>query len=151
MLIDDVLENKGRMTVSIAPNASLAEASKLMTKRRLGCLVVTDAAGGLAGILTERDLVRTLADGGRGSLRMSVGHVMTLHVHTCSLTDSVEKAMATMARYHIRHLPVVEGYRVVGVVSVRDLTQVLLSEQAQHAESLVTLGRCRPAAVARAL
>lgn len=149
MNIADVLDVKGRTTVSIAPTASLGEASGVLAARQVGSLVVTDETGRLIGILTERDVVRALADADRWAVNLTVFDAMTRFVRTCAPTDGIHQAMAMMARWRIRHLPVVEDEKVLGMVSVRDLLQVLLDRQSKEADSLLTIGRCRPGSVAR--
>jgi len=150
MLISDLLETKkGRAAVSIAPTECLSEAMKLLYRHHVGSLIVTDPNGTLIGILTERDIVRTLADTGRRSFRLTVANAMTSNVKTCTPSDTPEHAMTIMARYQIRHLPVVVEGKVVGMISSRDLMQHSLDKQSQEATVWLTIGRCRPRSVAR--
>ena len=98
-----------------AEGASIADAARLLTDRRIGALVVTDGDGRLTGIISERDLVRAIARAGAGALAQSVADHMTPEPETCVETDTVESVMETMTRGRFRHVPVLDD----GLVSVR--------------------------------
>lgn len=151
MQIADILNVKGRDTVSIEPTVNLVKAAKLLRTHRVGALLVVDGQHRLVGILSERDIVRCLADGGKGGLRMTVADAMTRDVKTCSVTDSDETVAALMAKYQIRHVPAVEDGKLVGIVSVRDLMNARLDEQSREVVALVMMSRCRPHGVGHRL
>lgn len=149
MQIAEILNAKGRDTVLIDPSVSLTKAAKVLATRRVGALLVVDADHRLLGILTERDIVRAMADGGKGGLSLTVADTMTRDVKTCSITDTAQDVVRLMARYRIRHVPVLENDRLAGIVSVRDLTQARLDERSQEVVALVMMSRCRPVGVGR--
>jgi len=151
MLIADIINAKGRLTVTIDPNANLVKAAKVLKARRVGALLVVDGSHTLVGILTERDIVRAMADGGKSGLRLTVANAMTRDVKTCTVEDEPQAVASLMARYQIRHVPVVENGKLAGLVSVRDLMQARLEEQSKEAFALVMMSRCRPTRVGRRL
>jgi CBS domain-containing protein len=118
--LDSVLRFKGRQVWSIAPTATVYEAIALMSERGVGALLVM-SEGRLEGIVSERDYARKVILKDRSSKDTPVWEIMTDGVVTVSPTDTVEEAMRLMTEDRIRHLPVVDGSRVVGIVSIGDL------------------------------
>lgn len=143
MLIETVLDAKGRDVHTISPDAAVAEAAKALHQHRVGVLVVTGKAGEIVGVLSERDVIRSLGAGGAKAMRLTVGDLMTRSVVTCRPTDHVDDVTRIMVRNRIRHVPVVDG-GVVGVISVRDLMSETLHEQTEAVNSYLTINRCRP-------
>ncbi|MGH6876871.1 MAG: CBS domain-containing protein [Rhizomicrobium sp.] len=136
MQVRHILREKGRDVVMVASDATLSEAARLLTRRRIGALVVGDGEGGVAGILSERDIVRAVAEHSVGALGQSVGRHMTRAVLTCSETDTVDELMETMTHGRFRHLPVVEDDRLRGIVSIRDVVKTRIAETVREAASL---------------
>jgi CBS domain-containing protein len=128
MLIAQILAGKGRDVVSTRPDATVAEVASLLKAKRIGAVVVTDAAGGLCGIISERDLARGLADHGAKLLDMRVSQLMTADVVTCSPGDGIGQLMHTMTERRFRHLPVVEDGRMIGIISIGDVVKHRLQE-----------------------
>jgi CBS domain-containing protein len=116
-----------RDLLRVAPDATVAEAARAMTTRHVGAVLVFDGER-LAGILTERDVLQAVAKGLREDA--SVGEWMTRHPETIEPTDSTEHAAALMIHGGFRHLPVVDGGTVVGILSIRDLMRVTLADSA---------------------
>jgi CBS domain-containing protein len=114
--------------VSTRPDATIAEVASLLKARRIGAVVVTDAAGDLCGIISERDLARGLADHGADLLQMRVGELMTTAVTTCTPDDGVDKLMQKMTEGRFRHLPVIEAGRMIGIISIGDVVKHRLQE-----------------------
>ena len=143
MNVEMILKTKGRNVVTMTPNATLAFAAKELQQRGIGAIVVLDEQGGVSGILSERDIVHTLAKAGPDSLSHPVSEVMTRRLHTCKLTDTINDLMALMTAQRIRHLPVVEQGRLAGfqLIEVVDMPannfSVVLSKTAavQHLSS----------------
>jgi len=132
-IISDVLNHKGRTIVSILPSETLENAARLLTEKRIGAVVVLDRRGKLAGILSERDIVRAIADRGNAALAIRVEDMMTKEVRTCQPTDSVKEIMKMMTLRRHRHVPVVDdGGELVGVVSIGDAVKARLDEQASE-------------------
>ncbi len=123
MRVSDILRNKGDVIVTIAPTATLADASRELTSHNFGALVVSEDGATIVGIISERDLVRHVARDGAGALDSPVSAAMTAAVRTCSRSDSLEDLMRVMTEHRIRHLPVVEDARLCGVVSIGDVVK----------------------------
>ncbi len=136
MLVVHILREKGRDVIVIAPEASLSEASRVMTRNRIGALVVQDKKGALAGIISERDIVRAVAEEGGAALSYLVSARMTKDVATCEETDTIEEIMETMTRCRFRHMPVVESGRVTGIVSIGDVVKTRIAETIREAQAL---------------
>ena len=136
MTVKAILSRKGRDVVTIAPSATLSEAAKLLGERRIGAVVVTGADHRVAGILSERDIVRMLAERGPAALDDNVGAVMTRKVTTCTEADTVAFIMERMTEGKFRHLPVVEQGKLVGVISIGDVVKHRLQEMEQEQAAL---------------
>ena len=137
MQVRHILYGKGRDVVAIAGGASIADAARLLTDRRIGALVVTDGDGRLTGIISERDLVRAIAGAGAGALTQSVAEHMTPEPETCVETDTVESLMETMTRGRFRHVPVLDdGLILCGMVSIGDVVKSRIAETVSEAAAL---------------
>lgn len=128
MILEQLLKEKGGQVYSVAESASLKECAELLDKRRVGAMVILNEGGGVIGVISERDIVRNIAKIGAAALTCTVGEVMTRSVVTARPSDTIESAMAKMTDRRIRHLPVVEGARMVGVVSIGDLVKWRIAE-----------------------
>lgn len=134
-LVNHLLDAKGRRVVSISPNASVFDAIKHMAEETVSSLLVMDDEE-LLGILTERDYARKVILKGRSSESTKVAEIMTPDVVATSGAETVKQCMETMTELRIRHLPVVEDNRVIGMISIGDLVQAIISEQQQEIEQL---------------
>lgn len=123
MRITDILDTKGRQVHTALPWTTVAQAVARLDEAGVGALLVCDADGRIRGIVSERDVVRGLTRHGRGMLDMALQDVMTRNVSTCSPDETVASAMARMTRGRFRHLPVVDGGTLVGLVSIGDLVK----------------------------
>ena len=130
-----LLEGKGRAIFSVEPQASVLDAIRLMAEHHVGALLVMRGQA-LEGILSERDYARKVILRGRSSADTPVRDIMSAPVLTVSLETSVGECMQLMTDRHVRHLPVVEGARVVGMVSIGDLVKAVIAEQQQQIEQL---------------
>lgn len=128
MPVEKILETKGRNVFTIHPDHSVAEAAQLMSVKKVGVAVVTDTKGRIAGILSERDIVAGITQYGKGVVDMPVRNLMTSLVATCRPDESVKSVMETMSSRRIRHLPMVEGGELVGIVSIGDAVNYRLKE-----------------------
>lgn len=134
-LVKHLLDSKGQHIISIAPDASVLDAIKLMADKTIGSLVVMDD-GALCGIITERDYARKVIIKGRSSESTKVFEIMSTDVFTTSSSESVNDCMELMTEKRIRHLPVVEDNRVIGMISIGDLVQAIISDQQEAIEQL---------------
>ena len=121
MLISHILRDKGGVVHVVEAEASLETAAAVLHQRRVGAMVVLDQDGGLAGVLSERDIVREVARRGAAALRDSVASAMSREVITASPHETVDDCLSRMTDRRIRHLPVLENRRLVGIVSIGDL------------------------------
>jgi CBS domain-containing protein len=133
--IREVLERKGKTVLTIERGASVLDAIATMSKANIGALVITDN-GRPAGIFTERDYLRKIALEGRSSRETRVEQVMSTPLITVTLADPCRAAMETMTERRCRHLPVVDGEHMVGIVSLGDLVKYMLVEKEAEVEQL---------------
>ena len=136
MNVKTILAAKGDNVVSIEPTANLAAAAKLLSTHRIGAVVIRGAGGRLAGILSERDIVRAVSDHGADALMLPVGKVMTRNVMTCGEEDSIADIMEQMTAGKFRHLPVLKNDRLVGVVSIGDVVKQRVGEIERETEEI---------------
>ncbi len=134
-LVQHLLDAKGDDVISIAPDASVFDAIKLMADKAVGSLAVMEG-GDLKGIVTERDYARKVIIKGRASESTTVSEIMTAEVLVATPDQTVNHCMAMMTKKSIRHLPVVADKRVVGMLSMRDLVQAIISDQQEEIEQL---------------
>jgi CBS domain-containing protein len=130
-----LLDRKGRALFSIEPEDPVLEAIRMMADRHVGALLVMRGTE-LAGIVSERDYARKVVLLGRSSAETPVWQIMTSPVVTVSLETSVQDCMRLMTERRIRHLPVTEGARVLGMISIGDLVKAVIEEQQQTIEQL---------------
>ncbi len=136
MTIKSILSRKGRDVVTIEPGATLAAAVKVLAERRIGALVVTGPDTRVIGIISERDIVRALAEHGSQVLIVPVSEVMTRKVATCSESDTVCELMEQMTAGKFRHVPVLEQNRLTGIISIGDVVKWRLEEMEHESDAL---------------
>jgi len=135
--ISQLLRRKGPEVATVPREATVAAALALLAERGIGALVVSPDGRVIEGIITERDVVRALPDRGADLLGEPVSAVMTAQVRTCVPTASVHDLARTMTDHRIRHVPVVEDGRMVGIVSIGDVVKARLDELEQERAQLV--------------
>ena len=136
MSLRAILAAKGNEVVSISSTADLVAASKLLKKHQIGVLVVLDQGGRLAGILSERDIVHAMAEGGDTVRQLPVSQMMTAKVSTSDVNDSITSVMERMTKGKFRHMPVLDKGRLAGIVSNRDLLKWHLETVRDHIRNL---------------
>jgi CBS domain-containing protein len=136
MLVSHILRDKGRDIVAITPEATLSEAACVLTRNRIGALVVRADGGALMGILSERDVVRAMVEDGAAALTLSVADCMTVDVAVCEENDTIEEIMETMTRCRFRHMPVISDEKVVGIISIGDVVKIRIAETLREAQAL---------------
>jgi len=122
--------------VCIEPTADLSAAAKLLSTHRIGAVLIRGAGGRIAGILSERDIVRALSEHGAAALSLPVGQVMTRNVATCGEDDSVASIMERMTAGKFRHLPVVEKEELIGLISIGDVVKHRVEEVENESEAM---------------
>jgi CBS domain-containing protein len=136
MNVKTILATKGGDVISIEPGADLAAAVKLLSKHRIGAVLIRGAGGRLSGILSERDIVHALAEHGTAALTLQVGQVMTRNVTTCGEDDTIASIMEQMTAGKFRHMPVVTKGELVGLVSIGDVVKQRVGEIEHESEAL---------------
>ncbi len=134
-LIKHLLDRKGRQIISIKPEDSVLDAIRLMAEKGIGSLVVMKDQE-LLGIMSERDYARKVIIKGRSSESTAVSEIMTVNVFTTSSSETVNDCMSVMTEKKIRHLPVVEDSAVIGMISIGDLVEAIISDQQEEIEQL---------------
>jgi CBS domain-containing protein len=137
MIVRDIIGAKESQEVATTTaDRTVAEAARQLSQRRIGALVVVGGAGQIAGILSERDIVRGLASRGGDVMGMKVAELMTSNVLTCHPQDSLETLMATMTANRVRHLPVEDDHRLTGIITIGDVVKARLEEATQEMDQL---------------
>src|ERR1700693_3534863 len=128
MLVKSILVGKRDSVVTIEPTADLTAAAKLLAGRRIGAVVILDADQRIVGILSERDIVRALAEHGPAALNKTISQVMTRDVKTCSEDDTIGGLMGRMTTGKFRHMPVMQQGKLIGIVSIGDVVKRRVEE-----------------------
>jgi CBS domain-containing protein len=136
MTVKAILSVKGTEVTTIEPTASLETAARILAERRIGALLVLGANHRIVGILSERDIVRALAERGAAVLSDPLSRVMTRDVKTCRQSDTVAEIMEWMTTGKFRHVPVVEDDRLAGIISIGDVVKHRLHEMEREQAAL---------------
>lgn len=136
MRVEHILEHKGRRVISMAAASPLHEAATTLAAYGVGAVLVRDEDGEIAGVLSERDLVRGAAMYGKAALDMEISELMTRDIVVCSPDDDIEMLMRSMTDRRIRHLPVVCAGQLVGLVSIGDVVKARIAEIESETEAL---------------
>ena len=136
MVVSKILKNKGSEVVSVAPDDKTLSVARVLTERGIGAALVRDASGALLGIISERDIVRGMANQGQGTTQLPAEKLMTRDLVTVTPQTSVNEAMEVMTRRRVRHLPVLENGQLVGLVSIGDLVKARIDEVEHEAAEL---------------
>jgi len=134
-LVKHLLDTKGRHVISVSPDASVLDAIITMAEKGIGSLLVMEDDN-LRGIITERDYARKVIVKGRSSKTTLVSEIMSTTVLTTSSGQSVNECMELMTERRIRHLPVLDENRVIGLISIGDLVQAIISDQQEEIQHL---------------
>ncbi|PWE27287.1 CBS domain-containing protein [Pararhodobacter marinus] len=139
LTVRQVLDHKGHEMFSITPDETLRRAVEILRDKRIGALLVCDTEGALVGILSERDIVRKLADMPGQTLPQKVGDVMTSKVQTCEPSETLMQVLKTMNAGRFRHMPVMEGGALAGMITIGDVVNYRLVELEHEALQLKQL------------
>jgi CBS domain-containing protein len=136
MTVKSILSNKGNNVITIEPTATLEDAIATLARHKIGALVVRGPEQRVIGILSERDVVRALAEDGAAALKTPLAQVMTRKVSTCTEADTVSVIMEQMTHGKFRHVPVLDKDRLVGIISIGDVVKHRLHEMERESEAL---------------
>jgi CBS domain-containing protein len=136
MTIAAILRHKGNEVARVTPTATIDEVATRLGQKRIGAILVMDAADQVLGIVSERDIVRAMPAHGAHVLEMTAAQLMTQVLHTTTPQTSVADAMAQMTARRVRHLPVLDQGRLVGIVSIGDIVKARIDQQEQEVDSL---------------
>jgi CBS domain-containing protein len=136
MLVSQIIREKGDMVFTTTPDEIVQNAVALLDGRNVGAMVVIDASGGVVGIFSERDVVRLVAKAGAEALARPVSSCMTSQVIFAAPHETVDQLMSRMTDRRVRHLPVLDEGRLVGIVSIGDLVKRKIAETEAEAETL---------------
>jgi CBS domain-containing protein len=131
MFVSDILAQKGGLVFTVSPGTTVAQVAQQLSTRRIGSVLVMGKDDAIAGIVSERDLVRAIAGNGAAALDLEVRQVMTRDVVTCHPDDPIERVMGMMTAGRFRHLPVEDHGELVGLISIGDVVKARI-EEAQH-------------------
>lgn len=137
MKLEDVIRSKGNSVVTITPSASVAELVSLMADNNIGAVVVSSDGHHIAGIVSERDIVRGLANGGQGLLETTVADVMTGDVVVGHLDDRIEETATTMTNRRVRHIPIEVDGELAAIVSIGDVVKFRIDQLTDERNYLV--------------
>ena len=136
MTVRDILNEKGHEVITLTPDVFVGEAVAVLAKHRIGAIIVTNGAGVIKGIISERDIVRRLAEDGPESLKQKVSEVMTANVKVCAENHSNHDVMEIMTNGRFRHLPVERDGKLIGVISIGDVVKRRIAEVQREAEEI---------------
>lgn len=136
MKVDQILQCKGAAVFAVRETDAISDAVAVLNEKNIGAVVVRDSAGGAVGILSERDIVRRLGEKGASVLSMSVAQCMTPEPYTCTPDTTLDEIMTLMTNKRIRHLPVTNSGKLVGVISIGDVVRRKIEQAEFEARAL---------------
>ena len=136
MHVDTILQTKGSAVHTLGSSGTLADAVALLNAHNIGAVVITEEGGKIVGILSERDIVRQLGKNPAGALSLSIGDCMTRSVVTAERLTTIDDVMERMTRRRIRHMPIAEDGKLVGIISIGDVVKLKIAEVEHEAEAL---------------
>lgn len=137
MTVSHILKQKGRNVLTVTPAASVKEVADTLAKNRIGAVVI-EKDGAIAGIVSERDIVRAISEHGAEVLKKSAADIMTAKVRTCAEGDSEVDLMGLMTLHRIRHLPVIQNGKLAGMISIGDVVKFRMEAIEREAEDMKT-------------
>ena len=136
MTVKQILDQKGRNVVTVSPTMGTEEAVRFLAENKIGAVIVTGAGGKIAGILSERDIVRAVAAKGTDALAAPISAIMTSKVTTCGESHTINQVMELMTNGRFRHLPVESDGALVGVISIGDVVRRRIEDVEREAEEI---------------
>ena len=136
MQVENILQSKGSKVFTVKTTAPISDAVNLLSTQRIGAVIVVADNGSIAGIVSERDIVKQLGSDPAGLLKRPVGDIMTTKLITCSPATAISELMEQMTQFRIRHIPIVENGELAGIVSIGDVVKYKIEETEQEAQAL---------------
>ena len=137
MLVHQILKSKGdHEVITVTPGTTVADAAQILAERRIGGLIVSKDGKGVSGIISERDIVRSLAVRGAVCLKEKVKDMMTRNPVSCSKSETADQVLEKMTNGRFRHMPVMEGDELVGIVTIGDVVKARMDELAMEKNAL---------------
>lgn len=136
MIVEHILSAKGHDVVTVAPDQTLLDVAQLLDEKRIGAVVVSDAAHPVLGIISERDIARALAERGAAALDEPASQHMTAKLFTCTRSSTTSDLMELMTERRVRHVPVVEQGRLEGIISIGDIVKHRLAEMEAEQQAM---------------
>lgn len=136
MSVNQILERKGREVVTLHPDVTLEEVARVLARRKIGAIVLLEDTGAVAGIVSERDIVRVIGTAGVSALSHGVRDEMTMDVTTCTGSTGIDEAMQLMTDGRFRHLPVCENGKLVGIISIGDVVKRRIEDVEREAAEM---------------
>lgn len=136
MIVDTILQLKGTAVHTLRDSDTLGDAVAMLNSHNIGAIVIVGTGESVVGILSERDIVRQLGKNPSAALAQPIGSVMTRAVVTCDRTTAISDVMERMTHRRIRHMPVVDGDRLTGIISIGDVVKLKIEEVEHEAEVL---------------
>jgi CBS domain-containing protein len=136
MTIASILHGKPHRLISVAPDESLQHAAEVLTRERIGALLVLKPNGDIAGIISERDIIRAVGVNGADVLARPVAELMTKDVTCCTPEDTADQVMAIMTERRFRHVPVREGGKIVAMISIGDVVKMKVEEAEAESQAM---------------
>ncbi len=136
MTVGSILTVKGEDVVTAGPNHAMADLCALLTKHRIGAVVIVDDTGAIAGIISERDIVRAIGQLGSEILKQPAHEFMTKSVVTSSRSDTIDMVMNRMSQARFRHMPIAEEGKLVGIVSIGDIVKAKIAAAEEESEAM---------------
>lgn len=136
MTVKQILDDKGYDVSTIAASETIAEAADFLAGNRIGAVMVSSATKQIAGILSERDIVRAISEHGKDVIDQPISNFMTENVKTCKSSNTIQEVMELMTNGGFRHLPIVEDDELIGIISIRDVIRHRMNEVEIEAEEI---------------
>jgi len=129
VVVKQLLTIKGSDVVSVGPSTSVKEVAQLLNEKRIGCVIIKQRDGKVVGLVSERDIVRCITEqDGRSAVEQPVSEIMSRNLMVCDPDSALDKLIVEMTKHRIRHLPVMDGDQLIGLVSVGDLLNLRIAE-----------------------
>jgi len=136
MKVSSLLDNKNQHIISVSPDTEIGEVAEILRQHRIGAVIVLNGPDDIAGVLSERDIVRAVAEHGSPCLEFKAEQLMTKDVIRCALEDSIDRVMELMTEHRFRHLPVMDDRKLIGMISIGDVVKHKIEQVEAEAQQM---------------